>query len=138
MILLTTLADEAQTPRLFDKYFPNEPKSDASRFAAETRGRPSLPDLPHRPASALNKVERILWMGRDSLSLFSGSASGLKRSDSDRRNDRTECGDLDAVQGNPIVPLSVWFTECGARRSTDAASTCPTWSKYLSTIVHAG
>lgn len=40
-------------------------------------------------------------MGRDSLNLFSSSANGVKR-DSDRRNDRTESGDVDAVQGNPI------------------------------------
>ena len=37
-------------------------------------------------------------MGRDSLNLFSGS-----RNDSDRRNDRAESGDVDAVQGNPIL-----------------------------------
>lgn len=56
-----------------------------------------------------NRAEKILWMGRDSLSLF-GSGNGSKRHDSDRRHDRHVCGgggDLDAVQGNPMFATSV-------------------------------
>ncbi|KAG9314003.1 hypothetical protein JVU11DRAFT_4781 [Chiua virens] len=93
--------DEITTPKQADRTFPNEPGADASRCSVDTRGRPSLVEPSPRPASALNKVEKILWMGRDSLNLFSGSASGLKRYDMDRRNDRAESGDFDAVQGNP-------------------------------------
>jgi hypothetical protein len=89
--------DEAPTPKQADRSLPNEPKSESSRSAAEVRGRASASD--HRPSNALHKVEKILWMGRDSLNLFSGS-----RNDSDRRNDRAEPGDVDAVQGsNPIL-----------------------------------
>lgn len=73
---------------------------DSSRVAPETRVRAGAPDPSHRPSTALHKVEKKLWMGRDSLSLFSGPANAVKRG-SDRRNDHIESGDFDAVQGNP-------------------------------------
>ena len=70
-------------------------------------------------------------MGRDSLSLFSGSANGIKPSDSDRRNDRAG-PDLDAVQGNPI-PLGTesWLAECRNPRYTNVASACRTHPNRL-------
>lgn len=94
LLIDTHLADEHPTPKASEKTCPAVPKSEPSR-SAETRCRASAPDPSHRPS----KVEKILWMGRDSLNLFSGSATGL------RRNDRAECGDVDAVQGNPIRRL---------------------------------
>lgn len=99
MLLVDSLADEVSTPKQSEKPLPIEPKCESSRSVAETRSRTSAPDPCHRPS----KVEKILWMGRDSLNLFSGTGNGLKRHDSDRRNDHTECGDIDAVQGNAIV-----------------------------------
>ncbi|KAF8559980.1 hypothetical protein OG21DRAFT_1479840 [Imleria badia] len=102
------LIDEAQTPKQADKSLPNDPKPgpDSSRSAAESRGRTSASDPSQRPSTALHKVEKILWMGRDSLNLFSGSANAVKR-DSDRRNDRTEFGDFDAVQDSQMRQVPV-------------------------------
>ncbi|KAH0837972.1 hypothetical protein J3R83DRAFT_6209 [Lanmaoa asiatica] len=97
-------SDELPTPKQSEKTFPSEPQSEPSRSAVDTWGRASASD-PSRPSTALNKVEKILWMGRDSLNLFSGPANGLKRHDSGRRNGYAECGDFDAVQGNPILWL---------------------------------
>lgn len=132
------LPDEAQTPKQAEKTFPIDPKSESSRSPAEPRGRPSPSDPSCRSSAALNKVEKILWMGRDSFSLFSGSGSGSKRNDSDRRSDRAECGDIDAVQGNPIFVSSVWLVEYRNRRSTNAAGICPTRAKCLQTSIQVG
>ena len=88
---LPCLTDDAQTPRQVVKTLGNEPRPDTPR--SDSRGRPS-------PSSAFNKVEKLLWIGRDSLNLF--SAAGSKRGD---RSDRVEGGDLDAVQGNPLFTL---------------------------------
>ncbi|KAG8219452.1 hypothetical protein J3R82DRAFT_379 [Butyriboletus roseoflavus] len=88
----TDTTDEVSTPKQPEKTLPVEPKFES------LRGQTSTPDAFHRPS----KVEKILWMGRDSLNLFSGSGNGLKRHDSDRRNDHAECGEVDAVQGNGL------------------------------------
>ena len=116
----TASADEALTPKQADKPLPDDPRLDSLRSASESRGRTYAPDPSQRP---FHKVEKILWMGRDSLNLFSGSANAVKRD----RNDRADFGDRDAVQGNRFVGYPHFLTECRNPRFTNVAGACPTY-----------
>ncbi|KAG6380824.1 hypothetical protein JVT61DRAFT_5209 [Boletus reticuloceps] len=127
----TTDLDEAPTPKLADRSLPNIPKPDSSRPALEAR-RPTPSDPSHRPSTALHKVEKILWMGRDSLSLFSGSANGVNR-----RNDRAELGDLDAVQDRQMRLATQTLSRPSSRFGDNDTATAPLSSKSATSYLHA-
>ena len=97
--------------------------------ASSIRGRASASD--HCPLNALCKVEKILWMGRDSLNLFSSS-----RSASDRRNNRAEPGGVDAVQGSPI--LLILRVSSPPQSQIDKCDTCLSHSLKLPLNQHPG